>query len=227
MINFKSTHNIAGEKNFRSLSGYAGQELVIGRLMLCGFNVLRSLWRDSKYDRMFEVNNQSIKIEIKQTTKDKFTVTSGSRSGGQISRSAESREAILKKEDSDFFFGISTIDATCWMIPIELIEICKRKSFQFNHIEIFKEKFKIFLGFPDIGISSKQIKEGFLNKEVDQLELICKKNKIKNSNNSKEEKFNYPKNILLGNKSERLDDIIVNYKNSLVLDIWIFLFNKV
>jgi len=36
-----------------------------------------------------------------------------------------------------------------------------------------------------------------------------------------------PKNILLGNKSERLDDIIVNYKNSLILDIWIFLFNKV
>ena len=66
-----------------------------------------------------------------------------------------------------------------------------------------------------------------MNKEVDQLELICKKNKIKNSNSNKEEKFNYPKNILLGNKSERLDDIIVNYKNSLVLDIWIFLFNKV
>jgi len=66
-----------------------------------------------------------------------------------------------------------------------------------------------------------------LNKEVDQLELICKKNKIKNSNSSKEEKFNYLKNILFGNKSERLDDIILNYKNSLVLDIWIFLFNKV
>ncbi len=66
-----------------------------------------------------------------------------------------------------------------------------------------------------------------MNKEVDQLELICKKNKIKNSNSSKEEKFNYLKNILFGNKSERLDDIILNYKNSLVLDIWIFLFNKV
>lgn len=59
------------------------------------------------------------------------------------------------------------------------------------------------------------------------VELICKKNKIKNSNSNREEKFNYPKNILLGNKSERLDDIIVNYKNSLFLDIWIFLFNKV
>ena len=105
MVNFKKTHNITNEQNFRSLIGYAGQELAISRLMMCGFNVLRSLWRDSKYDGMFEANNASIKIEIKQTTKEKFTVTSGSRSGQQISRSAENREAILKKEDADFFFG--------------------------------------------------------------------------------------------------------------------------
>ena len=58
-----------------------------------------------------------------------------------------------------------------------------------------------------------------MNIEVDQLKLICKKNKIKNSNNNKEGKFNYPKSNLLGNKSERLDDIIVNYKNFLILDI--------
>ena len=68
MVNFKKTHNIAKEQNFRSLIGYAGQELAISRLMMCGYNVLRSLWRDSKYDGMFEANNSSIKIEIKQTT---------------------------------------------------------------------------------------------------------------------------------------------------------------
>ena len=50
---------------------------------------------------MFEANNASIKIEIKQTTKEKFTVTSGSRAT-TISRSAKSREAILKKEDMIF-----------------------------------------------------------------------------------------------------------------------------
>jgi Holliday junction resolvase len=74
MVNFKKTHNITNEQNFRSLIGYAGQELAISRLMMCGFNVLRSLWRDSKYDGMFEANDASIKIEIKQTTKEKFTV---------------------------------------------------------------------------------------------------------------------------------------------------------
>ena len=227
MVNFKKTHNIAGEKNFRSLIGYAGQELAISRLMMCGFNVLRSLWRDSKYDGMFEANDASIKIEIKQTTLEKFTVTSGSRSGTQISRSAESREAILKKEDADFFFGVSTIDATCWMMPIELIEICKRKSFDFKHLEIFKEKFKIFLGFSNLDLTSRDIKEGFSDKKVGELELFCQKNKIDISNNDKENNFNFPKRKLLGENSDRLDDIIVDYKNSLIIDIWIFLFNKI
>ena len=227
MVNFKKTHNITKEQNFRSLIGYAGQELVISRLMMCGYNVLRSLWRDSKYDGMFEANNASIKIEIKQTTQEKFIVTSGSRSGGQISRSAESREAILKKEDADFFFGVSTVDATCWMMPIELIEICKRKSFDFKHIEIFKEKFKIFLGFPDLGLTSRDIKEGFFEKTIDELEFFFLYFKIRISNINKHNKFNYPKNILLGDNSERLGDIIVDYKQSLVIDIWIFLFNKI
>jgi len=227
MVNFKKTHNIAGEQNFRSLIGYAGQELAISRLMMCGFNVLRSLWRDSKYDGMFEANNASIKIEIKQTTLEKFTVTSGSRSGAQISRSAENREAILKKEDADFFFGVSTVDATCWMMPIELIEICKRKSFDFKHIEIFKEKFKIFLGFPDLDLTSKNIQEGFSDKKISELESFCQKNEINISNNNNENEFKYPKRKLLGENSDRLDDIIVDYKNSLIIDIWVFLFNKV
>ena len=95
MKDFSPTHNIGKQPNFRSLSGYAGQELVLGRLMLCGFNVLRSLWRDSKYDGMFEVNNHPIKIEIKSTKNDNFTVTSGARAGRQIRRSVESRERIL------------------------------------------------------------------------------------------------------------------------------------
>ena len=43
MKNFEDTFNIAKEENFESLRGYAGQELVLGRLMLCGFNVQRSL----------------------------------------------------------------------------------------------------------------------------------------------------------------------------------------
>ena len=113
------------------------------------------------------------------------------------------------------------------MMPVELIEICKRKSFDFKHIEIFKEKFKIFLGFPNLDLTSKDIQEGFMNWNLNELETFCQKNKIKISNQNKEGRFNYPKRKLLGANSDRLENIIVNYKNSLILDIWIFLFTKV
>ena len=53
MKNFKDTYNIANVDNWDSLKGYAGQELAFGRLMLCGFNVQRNLWRDAKYDGIF------------------------------------------------------------------------------------------------------------------------------------------------------------------------------
>jgi len=225
MKNFSSTHNIGKQENFRSLAGYAGQELVLGRLMLCGFNVLRSLWRDSKYDGAFEVNNQSIKIEIKSTKNDKFTVTSGARAGRQISRSASSRERILQTDDADFFFGVSIKDGTCWMIPIEFIAICKRRDYPFEYIEKFKEKFKIFLGFEKYGINTKDIKNGFLKKSVSELEFLCKKNNIKISNNEKNDTFTYSKEKLFGN-SRSQSRIIVNYKESLTLDIWLFLYNN-
>ncbi len=225
MKNFSSTHNIGNQENFRSLAGYAGQELVLGRLMLCGFNVLRSLWRDSKYDGMFEVNNQSIKIEIKSTKNDKFTVTSGARAGRQIRRSVESRERILQTEDADFFFGVSIKDGTCWMIPVEFISICKRRDYPFQYIEKFKEKFKIFLGFEKYGINTKDIKSGFLKKSEDELEFLCKKNKIEISNIVKKNNFVYSKEKLFGN-SRSQSKITVSYKESLILDIWIFLYNN-
>jgi hypothetical protein len=61
---------------------------------------------------MFEVNNHPIKIEIKSTKNDNFTVTSGARAGRQIRRSVESRERILQTNDADFFFGVSNRDGT-------------------------------------------------------------------------------------------------------------------
>jgi hypothetical protein len=173
---------------------------------------------------MFEVNNHPIKIEIKSTKNDNFTVTSGARAGRQIRRSVESRERILQTNDADFFFGVSTRDGTCWMIPVEFIAICKRRDYPFQYIEKFKEKFKIFLGFEEYGINTNDIKSGFLGKSEDQLETLCKKNKIEISNSDKINKFVYSKEKLFGNTRSQ-SKTIVSYKESLVLDIWIFLYN--
>ena len=204
--------------------GYSGQELALGRLLLCGFNVTRSLWRDSKYDGMVEVNNETLRIEIKSTGANQFSFTSGVRTGKQISRRAGSREEILKKNDADFFIGVSINDGICWIVPVELIVICKRKTLPISAIEKFKEKFKIFLGFPKKGIVTKEISSGFSSKTVEELESFCRKNKIRITNSEKNNNFKYPKEKVL---NRGVSDIITNYKDSLILDIWLFLYNNI
>ena len=66
---------------------------------------------------------------------------------------------------------------------------------------------------------------GFIPKNLKASNTLLSEIKISNTN--KQTKFEYPKNILLGENSRKLQDIIVDYKQSLVIDIWVFLFNKI
>ena len=230
MVNFKDNWNIAKLKkgSWRSILGYAGQEIALGRLLACGFNVARSLWRDAKYDGSVDVNNVPIKIEIKSSTTSNYSVTSGQRGGISIRKEVksgkESREEILKKNDGDFFVGVSLVDGSCCIVPIEIIVICKRKTLPIKALSIYNEKFKIFLGFKEYGITTEDIKYGFSSKNINSLESICSKLKVKISNLKKIDKFEYPKEKVL---SSRVKSFNVSYKDSLVLDIWIFLFDKI
>ena len=227
MRNFKNTFNIAKEENFESLRGYAGQELVLGRLMLCGFNVQRSLWRDAKYDGMFVVNKHPVRIEIKSSINNEFGTTSGRRAGKQIDKKAPKRIKPISKEDADFMIGVSLIDSTCWLLPVEIIQITKRISWPEHYIENFMEKFKIFTVTNFKNISQKDIIEGFSSKEISLLEEICKKNKIEIINKNKNETFIYPKEKIYNNKAKNAVKIIVSYKDSIILDIWLFLYNSI
>ena len=91
-------------------------------------------------------------------------------------------------------------------------------------MEKYREKFKIFLGFEKYGITTEDIKYGFSSKNINELEEICKRLKIEKSNNEKKERFKYPKEKVL---SKRVKSFIVDYKDSLILDIWIFLFSEI
>ena len=226
MKNFKDTYNIAKVENWESLKGYAGQELAFGRLMLCGFNVQRNLWRDAKYDGIFVVDNIPIRIEIKSSTKNKFAMVGGRRSGEQIDRSVASRTKPISRKDADFGLCVSNLDATCWLISVDLIEITKRTDWQESYLANFKEKFKIFLTDGLKNISTKDIAQGFMKKEIKDLEEICKVNKIKINNKNKNESFEYPKMEIYGRDASRAKKIILNYKNSLIIDIWIFLYKR-
>tara|TARA_B100001121_G_C18580698_1_gene569605 strand:+ start:181 stop:873 length:693 start_codon:yes stop_codon:yes gene_type:complete len=230
MKNFKDNLNITKLKpgSWRSMLGYAGQEIALGRLLSCGFNVARSLWRDGKYDGALDVNNVMIKIEIKSSTTTNYSVTSGQRGGLSIRKEVksgeESREEILKKDDADFLVGVSLLDGTCCIVPIEIVSICKRKSLPIKSLEIYKEKFKIFLGFKKFGITTENIKYGFSHKDIPELEEIIDKLKITKSNLKKEDNFNYPKEKILKSISK---NIKTDYKNSLILDIWSFLYRSI
>ena len=107
---------------------------------------------------------------------------------------------------------------------ILLVAICKRKTLPIKSLEKYREKFKIFLGFEKYGIKTEDIKYGFSSKNVSELEKICEKLQIKKSNTEKKERFKYPKEKVL---SKRVKSFIVDYKDSLILDIWIFLFSSI
>ena len=226
MKNFEDTFNIAKEENFESLRGYAGQELVLGRLMLCGFNVQRSLWRDAKYDGIFVVNKIPIRIEIKSSINNEFGTTSGRRAGKQIDKNAPKRIKPISTVDADFMIGVSVNDATCWVLPVEIIEITQRTMWPEHFISKFKEKFKIFLGNKK-DISSEDIAKGFRSKNESELENICKKNNINISNKNKDKSFIYPSKKIYNNEAKKAKKIKTSYKDSLVLDIWIYLFNTI
>jgi hypothetical protein len=132
--------------SFRSIAGYASESLVVGRAMLCGYIIFVKAWRDSKYDAVLDANGSLFRIEIKGTAgTSTISTSSGGRAGEQISREAESREKPLSKVDCDWLIATTSMDSQCWVIPIEFIEILGALNINLPHLEIFKEKWSIFV----------------------------------------------------------------------------------
>jgi hypothetical protein len=132
--------------SFRSIAGYASESLVVGRAMLCGYIIFVKAWRDSKYDAVLDANGSLFRIEIKGTAgTSTISTSSGGRAGEQISREAESRERPLSKVDCDWLIATTSMDSQCWVIPIEFIEILGALSINLPHLEIFKEKWSVFV----------------------------------------------------------------------------------
>ena len=234
MGTFSKSHNIVKRQLgiWRSIHGYGAAQIVNGRLLLCGYDVSLHLWRDAKYDGILECNGTPFRIEIKSTgiTSDpdknpnqEFTFSSGVRSGKQINKNAPSREAVLNKNDSDFAIGVNSHNGQLWIVPVELLALMKRKGkIKCSHSDIFKEKLQIFKGLQKSDLSSDVIRNGFLEFEEQKLEELCKNNSINISNNSKINKYKYPWDI-----SKKIDHLLVNYKESLILDIWKFIYSKI
>ena len=158
--------------SYRSVLGYAGESLVVGRALVSGFNLFFKAWRDSKYDAVLDHDGTLYRIEIKQSSKiESLSVTSGGRSGEQISRDAASREEIVSTKDCDFLIGVHSMSGVCWVIPVEVIGIIGRKSINFSLLESFKEKGGIFIVTPpEFGIEG--LKTRLRAKSIDELKSI-------------------------------------------------------
>ena len=142
----------------RSITGHATESLVVGRALLCGYNIFIAAFPSGKYDAVLDSSGNLFRIEIKGSSTEKLSLTSGGRSGQQINRNATSRTSIVSKEDADFIIGINKFNGDCYIVPVEVVNILKRKSLSFRSLEIFKEKWKIFL---EETIDPNILKSGF------------------------------------------------------------------
>ncbi len=133
----------------RSILGYAGESLVIGRALVCGYNLFFKAWRDSKYDAVLDHGGALYRIEIKQSRDGaSFSLTSGGRAGAQIDRAVASREEVVSTKDCDFLIGVHSLSGQCWVIPTEVIEILGRKALPIEALQPFYEAWPMFSRTP-------------------------------------------------------------------------------
>jgi hypothetical protein len=169
------TRNLAGlpDGQVRSVLGYAGESLVIGRALICGYNLFFKAWRDSKYDAVLDHDGVLYRVEIKQSGNGKaLSVTSGGRSGAQINRDVESREEIVSTQDCEILIGVHSMTGECWIVPTEVLEILGRKTLNTLALEPFRESWNIFQVAP-AGFGLNQIKTRLRKMSLLQIEGIA------------------------------------------------------
>lgn len=174
LSDWSATQNLAKlpEGQVRSILGYAGESLVIGRALACGYNLFFKAWRDSKYDAVLDAHGELFRVEIKQSGDGtQLSCTSGGRSGAQISREAASREIVLSPDESDFLIGVHTFSGKCWIVPTEVIYYRNRKQNPTWSLSDYEEKWKIFAE-PPLGFTLAEIRKGFRDLELNELKAI-------------------------------------------------------
>ena len=66
-----------------------------------------------------------------------------------------------------------------------------------------------------------------MKKDLEDLELICEKNNVDVSNKFKENHFEYSKDKIYSVDEKKSKKININYKESLVLDIWLHIVKSI
>jgi len=173
-MSWESTKNIVQmpKGNFRSILGYAGESLAIGRALICGYTLFFKAWRDAKCDAVLDAKGTLFRLEIKHTATRILSTSQGERSGAQINRDVAPRGRPISTDDCDFVLGIESLKGRCWIIPVEIVEILDRKTLAFYFLSHFEEKWGIFM-FSNQNICNTLIKKGFSTLSDIELDSIC------------------------------------------------------
>ena len=158
--------------SFRSLAGYAAEQAFIARAMKAGFSLFFKAWRDLEYDAVLDAKGTLFRIEVKSSSGTAFDFTRGGRGGIQIDRSIDKTRGI-DKSDCDFVVGVKSGDFTCFIVPVEIIEILGRKSVSMTYLDPFCERWDLFLG-GQLRFPPTTVKAGFRIMDESSLDqIIC------------------------------------------------------
>lgn len=154
---------------WRSLGGAADEQTFVARATGAGFYMSFKVWRDMPYDAVLDYDGALYRVEIKGTTTQTIDLTRGGRSGTQMNKGPE---AVVKKhpitqKDCDFVAGVRSVDDSCYIIPVEVVEILAQGRLEgglivnIEYLERFyKEKWSLFTG-GILKLSPDAIRRGF------------------------------------------------------------------
>ena len=199
----------------RSITGHATESLVVGRALLCGYNIFIASFPSGKYDAVLDSSGSLFRIEIKGSSTNTLSLTSGGRSGQQINRDAESRTSIVSNDDAEFIIGINKFNGDCYIVPVEVVNILNRNSLSFRSLEVFKEKWKVFLKET---IDPTILKNGLLSMSEENLLAF-------DSSFNLDPSLNLENYQWTGTRRGYRDGF--SKKDIIVLELWKHIFNKI
>lgn len=193
---------------FRSLNGAADESIFQGRASKAGFYCFFKVWRDMPYDAVLDYKGILYRVEVKGSSKGKFDVTRGTRSGKQIKKTpGVSRTRTLSREDCDFVVGVDSNTGDCYIIPEDVIQIMGLNGVSTNNLKDFKEKWGLFIFLTgDNILTAEQTRDGLMKANLTELRRIIRTLKITVP----------PNDIKIG----RTKAVIKNQKHKMIYLIW-------
>ena len=157
---------------FRSLNGAADENVFIGKASKAGFFCFFKVWRDMPYDAVLDYENILYRVEVKGSSSGIYDLTRGGRSGAQIDRNAVNRTRRITRDDCDFVVCVDSNNGDCFILPVDILDITNRQSFRTGALELFKEKWKLFI-HGTARLTGAQTRDGLLSLSLTELQSIA------------------------------------------------------